>query len=78
VEEVDGERADQRGLLGRLGDGGIASGERSSDRADEDGEREVPGADAGPDAAAVVAQFVGLARGSRKLHGLGKAAASEA
>ena len=42
VHQVERERADQRGLLGGLGDGGIARGERRGDRADEDREREIP------------------------------------
>ena len=37
---------DQRRLLGRLGDDGVAGGERRRDLAEEDGEREIPRADA--------------------------------
>ena len=51
-------------LLGRLRDHRVAGGERRGDLAREDGEREVPGADAGKDAAAVQGELVALARRS--------------
>ena len=66
VHQFDRQRADQRGLLGRLGDRGIARGERRGDRADEDGEREIPRADAGEHAAAVEAKLVELAGRARE------------
>ena len=56
VQQVDGERGDQRRLFGRLGENGIASGERRRDLAGEDRERKVPGADAGEGAARRVDQ----------------------
>jgi hypothetical protein len=68
VHQLDRERADQRRLLGRLGDRGIARGERGGDRADEDREREIPRADAGEHAAAVEAELVLLAGRSRERH----------
>ena len=61
MHQLDRQRADQRGLLGRLGDRGIARGERRGDRADEDRQREIPGGDAGEHAAAVEPQLVQLA-----------------
>ena len=57
---------DARRLLGGLGDHGVAGGERGGDLAGEDGEREVPRADAGEHAAAVQAQLVALAGGPGK------------
>src|SRR5437667_2229674 len=59
--------ADPRCLLRRLGDHRVARGKRGGDLAGEDGERKVPGADAGEDAAAVELQFVTLAGGACKL-----------
>src|SRR3989454_3239718 len=53
-------------LLRGLGDHRVARGKRGGDLAGEDGERKVPGADAGEDAAAVELQFVTLAGGTRK------------
>ncbi|MNN59263.1 hypothetical protein D3C81_1743670 [compost metagenome] len=68
VEEADGLGGDQRGLFGRLGHHGVASGERRRDLTGEDGQREVPRADGGEDAAAVQDQLIGLA--GRALQGL--------
>src|SRR5439155_22707931 len=53
-------------LLRRLGDDRVARGKRGGDLAGEDGERKVPGADAGEDVAAVELQFVTLDGGTRK------------
>ena len=53
VEDLERAQADARRLLGGLGDHGVAGGERGGDLAGEDGEREVPRADAGEHAAAV-------------------------
>ena len=50
VQQAHGFGRDQRGLLGGLGDDGVAGGERGGDLAGEDGERKVPGADADDDA----------------------------
>ena len=46
VQQVYGLLGNQRCLLGRLGKDGIAGGQSSGDLAGEDGQREVPGADA--------------------------------
>ena len=54
-------RGDQRRLLGRLGDHGVAGGQRRRDLAGEDRQREVPRADAGEDAAPVQRELVALA-----------------
>ena len=61
VEQAHRLGGDQRRLLGRLGEHGVAGGQRRGDLAGEDGQREVPRADAGEDAAAVQLQRVGLA-----------------
>src|SRR5690606_9893629 len=66
VAQLDREGGDERRLLGRLGDGGVAGGEGGGGRADEDGEGEVPRADRGEGAAAVKAQQVLLAGGAGK------------
>ncbi len=71
VIEAHGFGGDQRRLLGGLGHDGVAGGERSGDLAGEDGQREVPRADGGEDAAAVQDQFIGLA--GRALQGLAAA-----
>ena len=60
-KEAYGFRRDQRGLLGRLGEDGIAGGERGGDLAGEDREREVPRADAGENTAAMHFEAVGFA-----------------
>ena len=52
---------DKAGLLGRLGDDGVAGGQRSCDLAEEDRQREVPRADADKDAAPLQEQLVLLA-----------------
>src|SRR3989442_8938134 len=64
--------ADPWCLLRRLGDHRVARGKRGGDLAGEDGERKVPGADAGEDAAAVELQFVTLAGGTLKQVGFAK------
>ena len=61
VQQRNGERGDQRRLLGRLGDDGIAGDERGGHLAEEYRQREIPRADADKDAAAAIAQFVALA-----------------
>ena len=58
MHELDRKRADQRGLAGRLGDHGIARGQRRRDQAGENREREIPRGNAREYAAAVQAQFV--------------------
>jgi hypothetical protein len=62
VEQAHGLGGDQRRLLGGLGEHRVAGGQRGGDLAGEDGQREVPGADADEHAAAVQAEGVGLAR----------------
>src|SRR3546814_9532873 len=61
MQQPNGGGGDQRRLLRRLGDDGVAGGQCGGELAREDGEREVPGTDAGEDAAAVQAQAVPLA-----------------
>ena len=61
VQQLDGEGGDQWRLFGRLGDDGIAGGQRRGDLADENRQREIPRADADEDAAAVQRQAVALA-----------------
>ena len=63
VQNVDRAGGDQRGLPGRLGDHGVARRQRRAHLAHEDGEREVPRADAGEHAAPVQGQFVAFAGG---------------
>ncbi|MCW0416701.1 hypothetical protein NB689_002455 [Xanthomonas sacchari] len=53
--------ADQVGLLGGLGDDAVTGGQRRGDLAEEDGQREIPRADAHEHTAAVQLQFVGFA-----------------
>ena len=76
VQQPDRERGDQRRLLGRLRDHGIAGGERGDHLAEEDRERKIPRADADEDAAAAIAQFVALA--GRAGHRLRRQARSRA
>ena len=59
--EADRISGDLGRLRGRLGDDAIAGGERRRDLAEEDGEREIPGRDADPGAAALHAKHVALA-----------------
>ena len=54
VGEPDRIGRDLGRLRGRLGDDAIAGGKGSADLAEEDGEREVPGGDADPGAAAPI------------------------
>ena len=71
VEQPHRLGGDQRRLLGRLGQHRVAGRQRRGDLAGEDGERKVPRADAGEDAAAVQLQRVGLA--DRAFQSLGAA-----
>jgi hypothetical protein len=61
VEQPDRFGGDQRRLLGGLGEHRIARGQCRRDLAGEDGEREVPGADADKGAAAAQLQLIDLA-----------------
>jgi hypothetical protein len=61
VQQLDGQRGDQRRLLGRFGDDRVAGGQGRGDLADKDGQREIPGTDADEYAAAVQRQAVALA-----------------
>src|SRR5439155_16847672 len=61
VQQPYGGGGDKRRLLRRLGDDGIAGGERGGDLAGEDGEREIPRRDAGEDSPPVQRQRVALA-----------------
>ena len=54
-------RSDERGLLGRLGDDGVAGGKRGGDLSGEDRQRKIPRRDAGEDAAPVQRDLVALA-----------------
>ena len=65
VQQRHGERGDQRRLLGRLGDDGIAGDKRRGHLAEEYGQREIPRADADEDAAAAITQLVALAGRAR-------------
>ena len=46
MQDAHGFGGDQRGFLGRLGDDTVARHQRRGDLADEDGQREIPRADA--------------------------------
>ena len=72
VQEGNRARGDERRLLRRLGDDGIAGRERRRDLAAIDGEREVPRADAGEHAAPVERDAVGLARRPGQHHRRGE------
>jgi hypothetical protein len=61
VQQLHRGVADQVGLLGGLGDHAVAGGERGDHLAHEDGQREVPRADADEHAAPVQVQGVGFA-----------------
>ena len=65
VEQPHRLGGDQRRLFGGLGEHGVAGRQRRGDLAGEDGQREVPRADAGEDAAAVQGELVGLADRAR-------------
>ncbi len=65
---------DERRLLGRLGDHGVAGDERGADLAEKDGEGKVPRTDADKDAAAAITQDVALA-GRPRHRRIGEAAA---
>src|SRR5207302_10780973 len=54
---------DQRGLLGGLGNDGVAGGERRGDLAGEDRQRKIPRRDAGEDAAPAQRDLDALAGG---------------
>ena len=66
VGQTHGGGGDQRGLRRGLGDHGVADGERGGDLAQEDRQREVPGADAGEDAPAGQAERIALAGRARQ------------
>ena len=66
VHQLDRQRADQRRLPGRLGDYGIARGQRRRDQAGEDRQREIPRRNAGEHAAAVQPKLVLLAGRARQ------------
>ncbi len=66
MQQLGGEEGADRRLLGWLGDDRVAGGQRGGDLAGENGKREVPGRDAGEDAAAVERQRVALAGRSRQ------------
>ncbi|TLD45900.1 MAG: hypothetical protein FAZ92_01836 [Accumulibacter sp.] len=72
VQQFDRQRRHQRRLLRRLGDDAVACGERRRDLADEDGEGEVPRADADEDATAMQRQAVALAGRARQMDRLGE------
>ncbi len=74
VQQLDGQMADQRGLLGGLGDHRVAGGQRGADLAEEDRQREVPRADADEHAAAVEEQLIAFAGGAGQLFGLAEQA----
>ena len=57
---------DLRRLWSRLGNHCVARNQRSRDLAEKDCEREIPGCDAGPDAAALIAQNIAFAGWPRK------------
>ena len=63
VKQPDRLGRDQRRLLRRLGDHGVAGRQRRGDLAGEDGEGEIPWADAGEDAPPMQLQRIGLAGG---------------
>ncbi len=66
--------ANQRSLFGRLGDHGIAGGQRGADLAQEDRQREIPRADADEHAAAIEEQLIALAGRAGQLFGLAEQA----
>jgi hypothetical protein len=59
-------RGDERRLLGRLGDRGIAGGERGGDLPGEDRQRKIPRRDAGEDPTAIEPDFVAFAGRARQ------------
>ena len=65
MQQRDRTRGDQRRLFGRLGDDGIAGGERRGHLAEKDRQRKIPRADADEDAAAAIAQHIAFAGRSR-------------
>ncbi len=71
MQQPDGLGRDQRRLLGRLGDHGIAGHQRRRDLAEEDRQRKIPGRDRDEDAAAAQAKLVALA--GRARHGFARA-----
>ena len=68
MHEAHGGGADQRRLLRGLRDHGVAGCKRRRNLPREDRQREVPGADAGEDAAAVQLERIALASGARQQH----------
>ena len=67
VHQAHGTRGDEGRRLGRLGEDGVAGGQRRRHLAGEDRQREVPRADAQEDAAPAQYELVALARGA--VHG---------
>ena len=67
VQQLNRAGGNQRRLLGRLGDNGVAGGKRRCHLAEKDRERKIPRADADKRAAAAIAQHVALAGRSRHL-----------
>ncbi len=61
MQDAHGFGGDQRGFLGRLGDDAVAGHQRSGDLAHEDGQREIPRADAQHRAERVVGDVERLA-----------------
>ena len=70
VQQPDGVPGHARRLLGRLGQHGVASDQRSGDLAGKNSQRKIPRADADPDAAPGQTQLVGLAGRPGQRHGL--------
>ena len=66
MQDLHREIGGQGRLFGRLGDHGVAGGERGGDLAEENGQREIPGADAHEHAATVQLQFIGFAGRARQ------------
>ena len=72
VEQGDRLGSDQRRLLGRFGQHRVTGGQRGGDLAGENGQREVPGADADEYTASMQAELVGLAHRAAQGLGAGK------
>src|SRR6478736_8388125 len=75
MEVTYGAEGGQRGLLSRLRHHGVARSKRAGDLAGENGQREIPGRDAGKDATPMQRQLVALAGRALELDGCGKAPA---
>ena len=72
MHQLDRAHGDERGLLRGLGDDGIAGGQRRGDLAGENGEGEIPGADAGEDPAPRQLELVALAGRAGQIQWLGE------